>query len=310
LYPTSAYNREQLLQWAERLPPKKKKTVKVEKLLETLKSRHPQYSVSRAVREFNGKGTKRGEPEERDCIVLTPLEVGEQARRLWPPDVKKVILLSATIGRKDIETLGLSGKRVAYLHSPSPIPPDRRPFVVDDIISVNRSNMERAVDVIADYINTQLLDRHRGERGLVHATYQMADLLRSKLTNGRFIFHTRENKKEKYQEYLNSKDGILVACGMYEGVDLPDDLGRWQVITKIPWASLGDPAVSALADRDPEWYLWETAKTVIQAGGRVSRHEADYGVTYCLDSSFMRLYNEGQHLLPHWFLDCLVDGRA
>jgi hypothetical protein len=69
LYPSNAYNREQLLQWAERLPTKKKKTIKVEKLLDTLKSRHPAYSVSRATREFNGKGTKRGEPEERDCIV-------------------------------------------------------------------------------------------------------------------------------------------------------------------------------------------------------------------------------------------------
>lgn len=310
LYPSSAYRPAELLAWADKLPPRKKKTIKVEKLLDTLRSRHPQYSVSRAVREFNGKGTKRGEPEERDCIVLTPLEVGNEARRLWPPDVKKVILLSATIGRKDIETLGLSGRRVAYLHSPSPIPPDRRPFVVDDIISVNRSNMNHAVDMIGEYINLKLLPQHAGERGLVHATYQMADMLRTKLVDKRFIFHNRENKKEMYQRYIDSKDGILVACGMYEGIDLPDDLGRWQVITKVPWASLGDPAVAALADRDPEWYLWETAKTVIQAGGRVSRHENDYGVTYCLDSSFMRLYNEGQHLLPRWFLDCLVDGKA
>ena len=310
LYPSSAYRPSELLQWAERLPPKKKKTVKVEKLLETLKSRHPQYSIARATRDFNGKGTKRGEPEERDCIVMTPLEVGQEARRLWPSDVQKIILLSATIGPKDIETLGLSGRRVAYLHSPSPIPPDRRPFVVDDIVSVNRQNMDHAVDRISQYINSNLISRHAGERGLIHATYQMADMLRSKLVDSRFIFHNRENKKEKYQQYLNSKDGILVACGMYEGVDLPDDLGRWQVITKIPWSSLGDPAVAALAERDPEWYLWETAKTVIQAGGRVSRHESDYGVTYCLDSSFMRLYNEGSHLLPRWFLDCLIDGKS
>ena len=241
---------------------------------------------------------------------MTPLEVGQEARRLWPSEVSKVILLSATIGAKDIETLGLSGRRVAYLHSPSPIPPDRRPFVVDDIVSVNRQNMERSVDMISQYINTNLISRHAGERGLIHATYQMADMLRTKLVDSRFIFHNRENKKEMYQRYIDSKDGILVACGMYEGIDLPDDLGRWQVITKIPWPSLGDAAIAALAERDPEWYLWETAKTVIQAGGRVSRHEADYGVTYCLDSSFMRLYNEGSHLLPRWFLDCLVDGKS
>jgi Rad3-related DNA helicase len=308
-YPSSAYGRDQLLQWAERLPTKKQKSAKMEKLLNNLRSRTPEYSISRARRDFNGKGTKRGEPEERDCIVMTPLAVGKEASRLWPAEVKKIILLSATIGPKDIQSLGLAGKRVAYIHSPSPIPPERRPFIVDDIVSVNRSNMNHAVDMISTYINTNLVAKHTGERGLIHATYQMADLLRMGLVHPRFIFHNRDNKKEAYQRYLNSKDGILVACGMYEGVDLPDDLGRWQVITKIPWSSLGDPAVAALAERDPEWYIWETAKTVIQAGGRVSRHENDYGVTYCLDSSFMRLYTEGSHLLPHWFQDCLVDGK-
>lgn len=308
-YPSSAYRPEQMLAWAEKLPPRKQSGTKMSLLLETLRSKVPTYAVSRTKRDFNGKGTKRGEPEERDCIVLTPMTAREESGKMWPREVKKIILLSATINYKDIESLGLSDRRVAYIHSPSPIPSERRPFIVDDIVSVNRSNLDYAVGVIAEYINTQLLERHRGERGLIHATYQMSELLRAKLVDSRFLFHTRENKKEVYERFLRTEGAVLVACGMYEGIDLPDDSGRWQVITKIPWPSLGDPAVAALAERDPEWYTWQTAKTVIQAGGRVSRHEADYGVTYCLDSSFMRLYNDGQHLLPRWFVDCLIDGK-
>lgn len=308
-YPSSAYG-DKLLAWADKLPPKKKQGAKVSLLLETLRSKAPLYSVSRTTREFNGKGTKRGQPEERDCIVLSPLEVGDQARRMWPQEVQKIVLLSATIGPKDIETMGLAGRRVAYLHSPSPIPPERRPFVVNDIVSVNRANMTQAVDILADHILNEIVPRHEGERGLIHATYQLAEMLRSKLTGPRFLFHNRDNKKQQYEKYRNTPGSILVASGMYEGVDLPDDAGRWQVVTKIPWPSLGDPAIRAMSERDEEWYMWETAKTLIQAGGRVCRHENDYGVTYCLDATFMRLYNAGSHLLPHWFQDCLIDGKA
>jgi Rad3-related DNA helicase len=308
-YPSSAYRPPELLRWAESLPKKKKEGAKLGLLLENLRSRVPEYAVSRQRRDFNGKGTKRGEPEERDCIVLTPLSAREHSGKMWP-GVKKIILMSATINFKDIEALGLSDRRVAYIHSPSPIPAERRPFIVDDIVTVSYSNLSPATETMATYIRDILYPRHVGERGLIHATYSMSQLLRNWLVGPQYLFHDRENKKEVYQRYLSTPGAVLIACGMHEGIDLPDDAGRWQVILKVPWPSLGDPAIAALAKRDEEWYVWQTAKTLIQAGGRVSRHEADFGVTYCLDGTFMRLYNNGQHLLPHWFTDCLVDGKA
>jgi len=156
----------------------------------------------------------------------------------------------------------------------------------------------------------RLAERHAGERGLIHATYQLAEMLRPHLVGSRYLFHDKWNKKEQYEKYIKTPGSILVACGLYEGINLPDDLGRWQVITKVPWPSLGDPAIKAMAERDEEWYMWQTAKTVIQAAGRICRHENDYGITYCLDSTFLRLYDSGQHLLPQWFKDCLRDGDA
>jgi len=309
-YPSSMYRVEQIQQWVNALPPKKKATQKVAKLLEQVNSPFPEYSVSRSIREFNGKGTKRGEPEERDCLVLTPLAAKEKAPLVWSTDVKKTVLLSATIGPKDIESLGLDKKRVLYINSPSPIPHDNRPFVVQSLTSVSYQTLVPATEKIARYLLGVLLPRHEGERGLIHTTYQMAKILRPLLNDRRFIFHDKFNKQQQYEKYINTPGSVLIACGLYEGINLPDDLGRWQVITKIPWPSLGDPAIALMSKRDEEWYLWQTAKTVIQAAGRICRHEKDFGITYCLDSSFNRLYSSGQHLLPAWFKDCLRDGET
>jgi Rad3-related DNA helicase len=97
---------------------------------------------------------------------------------------------------------------------------------------------------------------------------------------------------------------------MYEGVDLPDDFGRWQVIAKVPWKSLGDPAIAWKSRENEEWYMWQALKDLIQACGRVARHEKDYGNTYILDSTVNRLLEKAKHLVPDWFRDALNAGKA
>lgn len=311
LYPHNTYTSEQYIKWIDSLPKNKQSHKKIQMLRTNLEAKNPEYVVSRAVREFNGKGTKRGEPEERDCIELLPVDISSAPPFYWPKEVKKIILLSATINEKDIATLGLGGKGVFYIRADSPIPAESRPIVVDPRISVNRNNMADSTAKLATYIQQKLVPLHSGEKGIIHATYQMAALLRKHLGHdSRYIFHTAQDKKEKYQLFTRSKkeEGkILVASGMYEGIDLPEDLGRWQVILKIPWMSLGNPAIKYLAETDPEWYNWETLRTVIQACGRICRTPKDYGVTYILDGSFDKLYNNAEHMMPNWYKEALIN---
>ncbi|NBO93927.1 MAG: hypothetical protein EBV06_16705 [Planctomycetia bacterium] len=101
--------------------------------------------------------------------------------------------------------------------------------------------MVEAVPQLAQYIQ-EIADHYEKQKGIVHATYQLAYLLRKHLTSSRFIFHDRDNKTERYQEFRNARPDsgkVLIASGMYEGIDLPEDLGRWQIIAKVPWQSLG-----------------------------------------------------------------------
>ena len=96
---------------------------------------------------------------------------------------------------------------------------------------------------------------------------------------------------------------VLLSPSLREGVDLPDDLLRFQIVTKMPYGDLGDPWTAARRDRDPRWYALETAKALVQTYGRACRHAEDYGVTYVLDGQFARFLQHYRPLLPGWFLE-------
>jgi Rad3-related DNA helicase len=221
----------------------------------------------------------------------------------WPKEVEKLILLSATIGPKDIQELGLHHKRVLYIEAKSPIPPERRPILIDPIVPISYQNMESGTEKMGKLIQ-EVSRLHTGEKGIIHATYAQASILQKYLPGERYIFHTVHNKKEQFQKFINSPADsgvVLIASGMYEGVDLPDDLGRWQVLAKVPWKSLQDPATRYKAEKDEDWYRWETLKDLIQACGRISRHPEDMGTTYIFDATITKLLTDGKHLLPAWF---------
>jgi Rad3-related DNA helicase len=92
---------------------------------------------------------------------------------------------------------------------------------------------------------------------------------------------------------------------MTEGIDLYDDLSRWQVICKIPYPYLGDPQVARRKALDPAWYDWRTCLTVVQAYGRSVRSRDDYAVTYVLDADFPAFVERQRHRLPAWFLEAI-----
>jgi ATP-dependent DNA helicase DinG len=96
---------------------------------------------------------------------------------------------------------------------------------------------------------------------------------------------------------------VLVSPSLREGIDLPDDALRFQIVTKMPYPDLGDPWTAARRARDPRWYAVETAKALVQAYGRSCRHAEDHGVTYVLDGHFERFLQHNRPLLPEWFLE-------
>jgi len=261
-------------------------------------SRDPEsYVLEKDIKEYRGK--------EQMCFEVFPIK--PKARPvLWPPSrTRKIVLCSATIQPVDIEEIGLASNRVRYIETDSPIPVEARPIEVDPVAWITHSSLSWSVPKIGQRINNYK-DIHP-EKGMIHTTYDMAEMLRTHLKDPRYIFHTqdKENKKARYKQWLRSRDGILVGCGMTEALDHKGDICRWQVITKIMFPSLADPAVESKRAKYPEWFDWVAVRELVQSCGRVSRSEDDYGITYVLDKAFCKLYKERKEMFPKSFKEAI-----
>lgn len=284
----------QLYKW---LLPRRQESGIYAHLLEELENNKTRFIITRGVKDFRG--------EERDALFLAPVDIRDSAPFFWPNRTKKIVLMSATINRKDIEQMGLDKRRVTFIEAPSPIPAERRPVVLECSLNMSYAYVDKNMPALIERIK-ELLEENP-EKGMVHVTYGMMSALAEALgSERRLIFHTKENKRQQYELFRRTEGTVLVAAGMYEGVDLPEDAGRWQLITKVPWPALSDPAIKYMADLDPEWYAWEAAKVVLQGVGRICRGPQDYGKTIILDSTFQRLYDSYREFFPAYWTDSVI----
>jgi Rad3-related DNA helicase len=297
-YPSWVKTFGQLRKWLEGIPELETNN-KLRLLHEELVSGETRFLVQRTQDLWHG--------QMRDVIKLLPVDVRGAPPVLWPNKVKKLVFLSATFGRKDIENLGLDRRQVLHIQTPSPIPVEQRPIWIDATLNMSWATQERNLPELVECLKGIL--RGNPARGFIHAPYSLAQKLAVALRDEpRLLFHDRENKGEVFQKFKDTPGAVMLASGMYEGVSLDEDLGRWQVITKIPWPSLAEPAIKWLAERDPEWYANETIRTLEQASGRICRGPTDYGDTIILDSSFHKLYKESSDLFHSWFRQACLEG--
>lgn len=242
-------------------------------------------------------------------VRIKPLKVSTIAHwALWREEIKKVLFLSATISKTDMAELGIEPNQVACFTSSSPIPADRRKFIVwpkvDMSYQKQKANIPEAVESIR-----LIAEKNKDTKGVIHCTYEVARLLEKHLIDGRYMFHATANKNDVYHRFRESKKpSILVACGMAEGIDLPDDFARWQIILKVQYPSLGDDVWAWKCSNNHRAYQWETIKTIIQQSGRICRGPNDKGFTYMLDSSFLKLWERTKNtdMWPNWFREAMV----
>jgi Rad3-related DNA helicase len=245
----------------------------------------------------------RGQPDL--MLHVRSTETTQAKTALWPSKyVRKIVLLSATIGRTDIAELGLLGRRVISLESDAPIPVAHRPVLFRPAYNMGRQYWDAALPILAERV-TELL-KHRPEKGIIHLPYSLAQRLQVLVNHPRLMWHDRGNKIQVLAQFRADTTGrVLVASGLYEGVDLPYDAARWQVIAKVPFLSLGDERVAQRAEKDPDWYAWEAIKRIMQATGRIVRAVDDWGVTGVWDASFERLVRDddkrAEPLIPKYF---------
>ena len=264
------------------------------------------------------------EAEDREWIVryperaaaelaLVPLTVASMARELFAESAEITVMSSAYLGHRAVlaEYFGLDESGVRVFATGSPFSPEQRPIVYRPVGALSLATRARLEPALFAEV-AAILAAHPRDKGLIHvASYEA----------GRRLVHDlgarapRESRRLLWIDSAGDKAGaldlhrastlptVLVSPSLREGVDLPDEFLRFQVLTKLPYPDLGDPWTAARRARDPRWYAVETAKALLQAYGRSCRHGDDHGVTYVLDGQFARYLQHYRTLLPEWFLD-------
>jgi Rad3-related DNA helicase len=259
---------------------------------------------------------------------MVPFDIRGQAPFMWPGKKTKLVFLSATMNHKDLERIGLEDRRWVHVKVGSPIPPENRPIYLDSVAPMGAHQQKKNLPILLDYVE-QVWTNYGKSRGLVHIPYSLAEQLRKIIPGNDYspatplsqfvdskrlplFFHSNKNKQSQFNSWLKSPNGILIASGMTEGLDLVGDLARWQVIGKIPWPSLMDPVIEDWARRDPSAYVWETLKQVIQATGRVCRGPEDFGATHIFDNHINKLLDsaEDAKLIPEWWGESLIEMKG
>ena len=248
-------------------------------------------------------------------LELVPLTVASMAGELLSEAADLVVLSSAYLGHRAAlaECFGLDEARLRSFASDSPFPLDQRRIEYRPVGAPSKTTLARLEPVLFAEV-AAILAAHPREKGLIHAPSYAAGrrlvahlAAREPMLSRRLIWVESTEAKARALELHRATPmpTVLVSPSLREGVDLPDDFLRFQVVTKLPYPDLGDPWTAARQTRDPRWYALETAKALVQAYGRSCRHAGDHGVTYVLDGQFERFLAHYRVLLPSWFLDAV-----
>ena len=209
------------------------------------------------------------------------------------------IFMSATTGSYEefCREMGLRPAEGVFFDLPSTFPIENRKVFSMNVGAMNHGNKSTLLGEDGDFTNMvrSILNQHKGVRGVIHTvSYDNAKTLKDNfgfMNEGwtRLVIVPRGTIVNA--DYLNSlpKDAVIMSPSVSEGVDLKDDLARFQIILKVPFGNLGDPWMKAKLTRSSEWYENRAATEVAQMIGRVVRSETDYGNTYILDSAFGRI---------------------
>jgi Rad3-related DNA helicase len=280
------------------------------------------------------------------AIQFKPITSGRFLQHMLWDRAERIVLSSATILYPELylTDIGLDFNNTDVINIGSKFPVKNRPFYVDSCGKVNHITNDYLMPVMADRIK-EIMDEHSGKNGIVHChSYNNANLIHDALNEcgaTNVILQDRSRRNESLMEWIeDDTPSLFLSVNFTEGVDLKDDLCRYQVSVKVPFLYMMDSRVKArmqlkqykcrkcgkefrsmynkcndcgsvdniLQYDDGEiWYAMKTIENILQSYGRAVRSPTDYADYYMLDGSFAYLYYKNKNsLFPTDFKKALI----
>lgn len=241
-------------------------------------------------------------------VDLKPLDVSSQSRKLLYSKARRKLLMSATVLDKGVfsRSTGIP-KKTKFVEEMTPFASKSFGISFRPVgLMSSRGVIETTPKIIKEI--KKILAAHPDDKGIIHtSSYAVTRTLASLNDNRLLIQQTSDDRNRLLREHLESpRPTVLVSPAMMEGLDLHGDLGRFQVVCKVPFPYMGDEVVKVKMKRDPKWYAWCTVRTLVQSVGRCVRSKDDWAKTYILDECFWRLLETNAAMFPSYFQDMEV----
>ena len=240
----------------------------------------------------------------KDGITFMPLKVNKLSNRLFKY-ADKVILMSATIIDPVNFCKSLGIDKFKYVEAESTFNAKDSPIFCNTKVKLNYHNLKRNLPKVVDQIK-QICQHHKDEKGIIHThNNTITSFLSNKLIGSRFLIREPGVRNEELlQHHLSDTEPtVLVSPSMSHGVDLKDDLARFQIIVKAPYLPTKDKRIDRLMNSDFNWYINKMLCSLIQSCGRGIRSKKDYCTTYVLDGAIVESVVSNKHKLPKYFIN-------
>ena len=241
-----------------------------------------------------------------DNVTFTPLNVNNLAEAIFSC-AQTVILMSATIIDPPNFARRLGIKDYEYIEIDNTFDPKKSPIYCKVAkFNLNYANIDTNLPKVIEQVD-KICEHYVDKKGVIHThSFKITEKIQNTFKrNKRFIYREPGLNNERLIKMHTGRPdaSVMVSPSLTFGTDLPDDLGRFQVIVKLPYPSLGSKKVKTLFERDKSWYSAKMLNELVQACGRCTRHIEDYSDTFILDGQILQVLKMNWGKLPQSFKD-------
>ena len=236
---------------------------------------------------------------DEDKTTWTPLWVADYSHMLIR-GVPKVMLMSAILTPKSMQTLGLKGQ---WLEADSPFPIRNTPITHVKTVKVDFRASDAQMQDWVDRID-EIISQRQHQKGIIFTvSYARTKFLheRSRFANQMYTHHQRNVSQVVDRFKKAAAPAVLISPSVTTGYDFPGEQCEYVVVGKIPYPDTRQAIIKARVKEDKDWTGALAMETLVQETGRGTRSAEDTCQVLVIDDSWLWWWPKYKSFAPKWF---------
>ncbi|MDC0241486.1 ATP-dependent DNA helicase [Candidatus Nitrosopelagicus sp.] len=287
-------------------------------VVQTLENKYKKYAEARSEIYSNKQNFILNKPYFDEggkfrSLSVKPLDISKYVSTFFEHPVQ--IFMSATIDKESFcENTGFDPGIVEIVDTQvSPFPIENRKVEFTDVKRLSY-NSTRDDELLVIKKIDEIMTKYSDKKGLVLTSSKsrcfeilqnLSEVNKKRIRICHSFNSDGKTQDQVVQEHAESENGVLLSSSLWEGVDLKEDLSRFQIVAKAPYPMLSETRTKIKMQKYPLWYKAQAIMKLLQGFGRSIRDYGDWADTYVLDSAAHELLLMNRKMVPHAYHDII-----